>query len=135
VNILIIKNNKMIFIKNYISIFLGLYVIYTWNILYNEFILNKTIEIWILWAFQFYWLITIIEAVILLLLIYIFFNSIYKIELKNIQLYFLILFTTLFYIVFLHIFDNENPLFLILFYIIWFWWYLYYLKYIKKNNL
>jgi len=125
----------MIFIKNYISIFLGLYVIYTWNILYNEFILNKTIEIWILWAFQFYWLITIIEAVILLLLIYIFFNSIYKIELKNIQLYFLILFTTLFYIVFLHIFDNENPLFLILFYIIWFWWYLYYLKYIKKNNL
>jgi hypothetical protein len=116
--------------KNYILIFSSIYTAYFLSATYSE-ILKLQRDFWYQTELFLYLIATIIQSLIVLLIYILFFNFIYKIKLKNITLYFLTLFITIFYFL-LEKFNITQSLFIyFMCYCIWLCmaWFL-----IKKNK-
>jgi hypothetical protein len=118
------KNNT---IKKYFIIFLSTYTAYFLSATYSE-TLNLNRDFWYTLELIIYFLVTFIQSLIILILYYIFFDLIFKIKLKLITLYFLILLITLFYFILVKLNITDNPFIYFLFYILWFFTYWTYLK-------
>lgn len=103
----------------YITIYLSIFIAYILLAIHSEFS-NIEKDLWLYNEILFYWFVTTIQALIILWLIFIFFSLIFKIRLKNITLYFLVLLTTWLYFIIDHIFNMDNPFMYFLFYVIWF---------------
>ena len=132
----------MSYFYKYLTIFISALTVNIFHTLYL-YLLNIDRDLsyftWLIFSTVF----SLFESLYILLIYFIFFNSIYRIELKNINLYFLILFiSSIFWILWeisyttswlIDFIFNYDIIANILFYIIWIWGYWYYLKYIKKN--
>lgn len=120
------------FFYKYFIIYISIFLLYFLNASYSE-LFNIDRDLSYKNEILLFSLFTIVQAFLVLMLYYIFFNFIYRIKLKNKVIYFLILFITFIYMVFYHITEIDNLLIYLLFYMFWIWWYWYYLKHIKKK--